>query len=74
MEILNQSMSNGGAVDQSAYSGAANQKWQVSYLNNGMYQLTNVNSDRSWMLRAARLRLERRWSSGRVTAAAISST
>ena len=32
------------AVDQWAYDGGANQKWTLTYLNNGLYQLTNVNS------------------------------
>ncbi|MGH9342517.1 MAG: RICIN domain-containing protein, partial [Terriglobia bacterium] len=44
MEVYNWSKSNGGAVDQWAYDAGANQRWNITYLNNGLYQLTNVNS------------------------------
>ena len=44
MEVNGQSTSNGAAVDQWSYLGGSNQKWTLSYLNNGMYRLTAVNS------------------------------
>jgi endoglucanase len=45
MEVNGWSKSNGASVDQWTWgNNQANQKWQLTYLNNGMYQLTNVNS------------------------------
>lgn len=44
MEVYNQSTSNGAAVDQWSYWGGTNQRWNITYLNNGLYQITNVNS------------------------------
>jgi endoglucanase len=45
MEVNGWSTSNGGIVDQwTLGSNQANQRWNITYLNNGLYQLTNVNS------------------------------
>ena len=47
MEVSGWSTANGGIVDQYIWGGSqANQKWVLSYLNNGLYQLTNVNSNK----------------------------
>lgn len=44
MEVYNQSTSNGAAIDQWSYWGGANQRWNITYLGNGLYQITSVNS------------------------------
>ena len=44
MEVYNQSTSDGAVVDQWSYWGGTNQRWNITYLNNGLYQITNVNS------------------------------
>ena len=47
LEVYGASTVSGAAVDQYTYSGAANQKWKLTYLSNGIYALTNINSGKT---------------------------
>ena len=55
LEVQRRSKADGGNVDLYTWNGGANQRWNISYLGNGVYKILNVNSSRSLDVQGAKL-------------------